>query len=320
MNVLSLFDGISCGRVALERAGIDVEHYYASEIDQNAIHIAKKNYPDTIPLGDIQYWESWIDRLPKIDLVIGGSPCQGFSSNGKGLNFKDPRSKLFFTMVDIYNYLKKHNNPDVHILLENVFMKKEWEDVISGILGFQPVKINSERVTGALRARNYWADWEISQPEDKGIVLQDLLEHGLAYKRKADCIQASYDWGSIAHSIEKSVNTLVAEPSEPDLTIQSHNASHRSFEVRDGLMTTYQMLKENSAGVRLSVKAIHPINLPNGWYTFRGFTPRELERLQTLPDFYCDGLAYKDIAHAVGNGWTVDIIAGIFRDLMKQKY
>jgi len=120
MNVLSLFDGLSGGRIALERAGIKVDNYYASEIDKYATIVSAKNYPDIIRLGDVTKWQEW--NLPKIDMVIGGSPCQGFSNAGKGLNFDDPRSKLFFTFVDIVKALKP-----TYFLLENVMMKKEWQ-------------------------------------------------------------------------------------------------------------------------------------------------------------------------------------------------
>ena len=125
ITVLSLFDGISCGRVALERAGIKVNTYYASEIDKNAMQISKNNYKDIIQLGDIKSIdEDIIKSIGKIDLVLGGSPCQGFSRAGKGLNFEDSRSKLFFNFVDILNIVKKYN-PNVKFLLENVQMKKE---------------------------------------------------------------------------------------------------------------------------------------------------------------------------------------------------
>lgn len=124
MNVLSLFDGISCGRLALERAGITVDKYYASEIEPNAIKIAQKNWVDTIQLGDVTNWRKWNIDWASIDLLIGGSPCQGFSSAGKLLNFNDPRSKLFFEYVDIFNHIKQYNS-DVKFLLENVKMKKE---------------------------------------------------------------------------------------------------------------------------------------------------------------------------------------------------
>ncbi len=154
MNVLSLFDGMSCGRIALERAGIEVGKYFASEIDKHAIQVAKQNYPDTIHLGDVQdimYPES-LDGI-KIDLIMGGSPCQGFSYAGKRLNFDDPRSKLFFE----YARLAKECNPK-YFLLENVKMKQESQDVISEILGVNPILINSDLFVQQNRERLYWTN------------------------------------------------------------------------------------------------------------------------------------------------------------------
>jgi len=148
MNVLSLFDGMSCGQIALERAGITVDNYYASEIDKHCITVTQTNYPETIQLGDV----SKIDGkdLPNIDLLIGGSPCQGFSFIGKGLNFDDPRSKLFFEYVR----LLKECNP-TYFMLENVRMKKELQDIISKYLGVDPVVINSNLVSAQNRHRLY---------------------------------------------------------------------------------------------------------------------------------------------------------------------
>ena len=131
LNVLSLFDGISCGRVALERAGIPIENYFASEIDKYAIKISQKNYPDIIHLGNIENVSGWM--LPKIDLIIGGSPCQGFSFAGKQLNFDDPRSKLFFKFIRLLGEC----NPK-YFLLENVRMQKIYQDTISLFMGVEP--------------------------------------------------------------------------------------------------------------------------------------------------------------------------------------
>ena len=146
MKVLSLFDGISCGKVALERAGIEVDQYYASEIDEGAIAISKERYPDIIHLGSVTDWKTWDIDFSEIDLLIGGSPCVGFSIAGKQLNFKDPQSKLFFEYVDILNEIKKAN-PNVKFLLENVKMKKEYENVITGYLGVEPIMIDSALVS-----------------------------------------------------------------------------------------------------------------------------------------------------------------------------
>ena len=175
LNVLSLFDGMACGLVALKRAGIPVENYYASEIDKYAVQIAMKNHPEIQQLGDVKGWKEW--NLPRIDLVMGGSPCQGFSVAGKGLNFDDPRSRLFFDFVDIRNHYGKIN-PDLKFLLENVRMKKEWRDVITEYMGVEPVEINSALVSAQNRKRLYWANWNIEQPEDRGLVLADILEDG----------------------------------------------------------------------------------------------------------------------------------------------
>jgi site-specific DNA-cytosine methylase len=175
MNVLSLFDGISCGRIALERAGIHVDNYLSSEIEPNAIKIARKNYPGNWILGDVTKWREWDIDWKLIDLLIGGSPCQGFSFAGKQLAFDDPRSALFFVYVDILNHIRSVN-PDVKFLLENVKMKKEHLAVITEMLGVEPVFINSNLVSAQNRQRYYWCNWKVTQPEDKGIELYQILE------------------------------------------------------------------------------------------------------------------------------------------------
>jgi len=170
MNTLSLFDGMSCGQIALQKMGIKVDNYYASEIDKWAIQIAKKNFPDTIHIGDVT--DVRAEDLPKIDLLMGGSPCQGFSFAGKQLNFDDPRSALFFQFVRLLRDCKPK-----YFLLENVRMKKEYQAVISEHLGVEPVMINSALVSAQNRVRLYWTNIPgIEQPEDKGIVLKDILE------------------------------------------------------------------------------------------------------------------------------------------------
>jgi site-specific DNA-cytosine methylase len=169
INVLSLFDGISCGQIALERAGIEVENYFASEIDKYAIQVAKHNYPNTKHIGSVT--DVMGSDLPKIDLLIGGSPCQGFSFAGKQLNFDDPRSKLFFEFVR----LKNECNPK-HFLLENNRMKQEYQDIISGYLGVEPIKINSNLVSAQNRNRLYWTNIpNVKFPQDKGIMLKDII-------------------------------------------------------------------------------------------------------------------------------------------------
>lgn len=217
MNVLSLFDGMSCGQLALQRARIKVNNYFASEIDKYAIQIAGKNFPNTIHIGDIQNWKNW--NLPKIDILIGGSPCQGFSQAGVGLNFEDPRSKLFFTYVDILNELKS-KNPELKFLLENVKMKREWRDIITNFIGVESVEINSALVSAQNRKRLYWANWEFPQPQDKGIVLLDIIEN------KQEGSDAS-NVKTIPHGyIKENVKTVDKYPS---LCAQDPSSKHLIF-------------------------------------------------------------------------------------------
>lgn len=249
MKVLSLFDGISCGRLALARAGILVEKYYASEIDKYAIQIAQKNYPDTIQIGDVCRVD-FSKYIGKIDLIIGGSPCQGFSFAGKQLNFNDPRSKLFFEFVRAVKTIKPK-----YFLLENVKMKKEYQDIISDLLGVQPIEINSALVSAQNRKRLYWTNIpNASQPADKGILLKNIVPDAVLTKSKT-------------------------------------------------IRTTGWCSKWGNK---------HCFDMPN---PYRHFTITELELLQTLPTNYTDGISLTQRRKAIGNGWTVDVIAHIFNGL-----
>lgn len=188
MKVLSLFDGMSCGQIALKQLGIIPERYYASEVDKHAIKQTQLNFPDTIQLGDVTKWKEWDVDWKSIDLILAGSPCQGFSFAGKQLAFDDPRSKLFFVFIDILNHIKSVN-PDVLFLLENVNMKRSHMRIISEYCGVFPVNINSNLVSAQNRDRWYWTNIrtkqvglfyevhsDIPQPRDKGIFLRDILE------------------------------------------------------------------------------------------------------------------------------------------------
>ena len=175
MNVLSLFDGISTGRVALKKAGFEITNYYASEVDKYAKAVAQERHPDTVQLGDVKKWRNWDIDFGKIDILLGGSPCQGFSFAGNQLNFEDHRSKLFFEYVDILNEIKA-KNPNVIFLLENVKMKKDYQDVISKYLGVEPIEINLALLSAQNRKRLYWTNIKgITQPEDAGILLKDIV-------------------------------------------------------------------------------------------------------------------------------------------------
>lgn len=176
MNVLSLFDGISCGQIALSRSCIRYTQYYASEIDKYSIKVTQHNFPNTIQIGDIKCVNG--HDLPKIDLLIGGSPCQGFSFAGKLLNFNDQRSKLFFEYLRVLRECKEKNK-NMKFLFENVRMKKEYQDIISEYLGIEPVKINSALVSAQNRVRLYWTninDGIIPQPTDRSITFRKELK------------------------------------------------------------------------------------------------------------------------------------------------
>ena len=207
MNVLSLFDGMSCGQIALNRLGVKYDKYFASEIDKYAMQITKQNYPDTIHIGDVTAIKA--AELPKIDLLMGGSPCQGFSFAGSQLAFDDPRSKLFFEFVRLLKELKPK-----YFLLENVRMKKEYLDIITEHLGVEPILINSALVSAQNRQRYYWTNIPgIEQPKDKGIVLKDILEKGFnSEKDKSYCLDANYYKGSsVENYINKSRRQMVFE-------------------------------------------------------------------------------------------------------------
>lgn len=221
MNILSLFDGISCGRVALERAKIPVKKYYASEIDKYAIQISQSNYPDIIQLGDVTKWKEWDIDWKSIDLLFAGFPCQSWSIAGKQQGDKDERGQLLWVMLDILNFIKTVN-PKVKFLFENVRMKKEFLIYINKAIGVEPVCINSTLVSAQNRERMYWTNIEgddnsdllfpnrISQPKDKGILLKDIIENGVVDKDKSYCIDANYFKGGNSKSyFEKKRRQLI---------------------------------------------------------------------------------------------------------------
>ena len=204
MNVLSLFDGMSCGMIALDRLGIKVDNYYASEIDKYAMQVSTANYPNIIQVGDITKLD--LSTLPKIDLVMGGSPCQGFSFAGKQLAFDDPRSALFFEFVRCVEEL----NPK-YFLLENVRMKKEYLDIISEYMGVDPIFINSSLVSAQSRQRYYWTNIpNVEQPEERGMVLRDILEDQVGSEHYVgDNMQKNYkDGNQLNPNYKSQANTI----------------------------------------------------------------------------------------------------------------
>lgn len=322
MNVLSLFDGMSCGQIALERAGINVNKYYAAELDKYAITVTQANYPDTIQLGDVTKWREWSIDWSNIELLIGGSPCQGFSFSGKQLAFDDPRSKLFFVYVDILNHIRKHN-PSVKFLLENVKMKKEYLDVISEQLGVQPVFINSALVSAQNRQRYYWANWEFGQPEDKGVVLADILEDGVVDRDKSYCIDANYHKGGNPEQyFNKSRRQLVfnvwdnrrvKEVREDDRGFGPNRGDYKKTGISEIGRITKLDGKTDAVTTSHAPKALHAIDGENIYY--RKLTPTECERLQTVPCGYTAHVSNTQRYKLLGNGWTVDVIAHIFKGI-----
>jgi DNA (cytosine-5)-methyltransferase 3A len=298
MNVLSLFDGISCGQIALNKANIPYNNYFASEIDKNAIKVAQHHYPNTIQLGDVTQIKG--DNLPKIDLLIGGSPCQGFSFAGKQLNFDDPRSKLFFEFVRLINECKPK-----YFLLENVVMKKEYEDIITEYLGVAPIKINSSLVSAQNRVRLYWTNIPgVGIPEDRGITLNDVLEidsndnpAAIRGRRlnKATIIGRRLNEAGKRSDYNKDI------PITQCLEVRATNTN------KSNCLTTVD--KDN-------VLTPLPIGRhPNAFkdkLQFRYYSLLEYERLQTLPEGYTNLVSVSQAKKMIGNAWTVDVIAHIF--------
>lgn len=306
INVLSLFDGISCGKIALDRAGIKVNKYFASEIDNNAIAVSEKNHEGIVRLGDVSKWHEW--NLPKIDLIIAGSPCQGFSRAGKMLNFNDERSKLFFEFVDILNDIKA-KNPDVLFMLENVKMKTEWRDTITNYVGVNPIEINSKLVSAQNRLRAYWTNIPgVYKPKDKNVRLVDILEDNvdIGYvERQGIMLDSSLS--------EASINLVNVVDGEVRIN-QAVKKGYIVAEDGDGVNLSFptsktrrgRVIKQKSSTLdrQCEVCVYHDNKI-------RRLTVRELERLQTLPDGYLDGFSNAVAYQTIGNGWTVDVVAHI---------
>ena len=339
VNVLSLFDGMSCGQIALDRLGIEVDKYYASEIDKYAMTIAKKNYPNTIHIGDVTKVDG--TKLDKIDLMIGGSPCQGFSFAGKQLNFKDPRSALYFEFVR----LLKETKPK-YFLLENVRMKKEFQAIITKDLGVEPIMINSSLLSAQNRVRLYWTNIpNVSQPNDLGIVLKDIIEDGVTDRTKSHCLDANYfKGGNLKSYFEKHRRQLifskdglchvgdadlkgndsikrVYHPDGKSPTLTTMQGGHRepkiilggAFRGRyedDGSIK--QQLEIRSDEKTNTITTVQKDNVVVSNATYRKLTPLECERLQTVPDKYTEGVSNTQRYKMLGNGWTVDVIKHIF--------
>jgi len=380
VNVLSLFDGISCGQVALNRIGITPSEYYASELDEYAIKVTQANYPNTVQLGDVTKWREWNLDWSSIDLLIGGSPCQGFSFAGKQLAFDDPRSALFFVYVDILNHIKAVN-PRVKFMLENVRMKKEYLEIISGILEVEPVLINSSLVSAQNRQRFYWANWTIKQPEDKRIFLKDILEDEPFEKtimsdkfttRNAHILRDDFDgkakslsameyvkngrqgdYIKFGQMVGRKINPETGKRDDYNKELKATQRIEIRSDDKTGAITTVQKDNliiqtprgNNSGGFR-ALDGKTPTLSANSWEHnnklvlrdkskcvrssgrgsydrhewdsisnchYRKLTPIECERLQTVPDNYTNHVSNTQRYKMLGNGWTVDVVAHIFK-------
>jgi DNA (cytosine-5)-methyltransferase 3A len=288
INVLSLFDGISCGMIALERAGIEVGRYYASEIDKHATKVSKANYPNITRLGDVEKWREWDIDWASIDLLIGGSPCQGFSFAGKQLAFDDPRSKLFFVYLDILNHLKCLN-PKIKSMLENVKMKKEYLDVISERLCCDPVMINSQDHCAVSRPRYYWANFYIDRIKPNSISFLDVVDGDLEENVMSE---GWHDWWKKNKQFQvKKSYSAIPSAGEKGVT-----------------MTARQYASWNGNYIRT----------PSG--KLRKPTKDELGLLHGIPSGYFDCTSQRQAEIQVGNGWQVDTVAHIFKCMVKNEH
>ena len=284
INVLSLFDGISCGQIALEKLGIEVENYFASEIDKHAIKVTQHNFPNTIQLGSVLDVKA--SDLPKIDLLIGGSPCQGFSIAGKKLNFDDERSKLFFEFVRLKNEL----NPK-YFLLENVRMTDDIADAIDELLGVKRIYIDSRNFTGMIRKRYYWTNIPIGEIPTKNVAIEDLLDN---------------------------------ETFDRDLNFFLDRTKYEPTTSYDGIITinprdnngkqTWQRgrVYDIKGSCPTICASLFDLNITKDHKTWRKLTINECEKLQGVPKDYTSIVSKNERGKQLGNGWNVDTVAFIF--------
>jgi len=351
LNVVSLFDGISCGQIALERAGIKVNKYFASEIDKKAITVSRNNYADIIQLGDICNLDT--STLPHIHILIGGSPCQSFSNAGDRSGFKG-KSRLFWQFVRVLKELK----PD-YFLLENVKMKKEWQDIITKELGVEPIELDSALVSAQQRKRLYWTNIDLSDLEikDKKIYLKDVLDLEVQNTEDKICMTKADDVKVRKYYVDtkklceylrnhkgKRTNRQIAEYCNVPITKVEHwfrrdnsfaipdedswfklkNLFDITSEEWDKEMTEFEIKKNNFDMAKriYHVRGKHPtLTTLTGGHQRKTITdgkdmfylnPNHAEELQTLPKDYTKGLTDNQRFKVIGNGWTVDIIASIF--------
>lgn len=275
IKVLSLFDGMSCGMIALDRLGVEVDAYYASEIDAHAIKVCQSNWPNTMQLGSVLNWRDWDIEWDSIDLLLAGSPCQGFSFAGKQLAFDDPRSRLYFEFESILLEKKPKN-----FLLENVKMAKKNSEVISARLGVDPVAINSNMLSAQNRERLYWTNLSISEVQDKGINLGSIIDHAVV----------TTPVGNWQRYVPDNLPVYV------DPYNRKAISGGKSTSLRTNVHNGNMWVKMDSGG-------------------YRNLTRRECELLQTVPLDYTKSVSETQAKKMLGNGWTVDVIVHILKGL-----
>lgn len=313
MNVLSLFDGISCGQIALQRAGIKVDSYYASEIDKHAIKVTQHNWPNTVQLGSVVDVKA--ESLPKINLLIGGSPCQSFSIAGNKEGF-DGKSGLFFEWLRLLNETQPK-----YFLLENVLMKKEWQDKITELVGTEPQVISSSNFSAQARERLYWTNipYELTLPQNN-LFLSDFLEKEVDvkyillnnYKLKSlksgetriEVLKTNYRHN---HKVGKQSPVLVSEV----IGDTPSGRSRQTDRLYSSLSKSPTLLANRACDLKIDCGSSSMEN-------WRTLTPIEAERLQTVPDNYTCCIPDNKRYHALGNGWTVDVIAHILKGIPQQ--
>jgi DNA-cytosine methyltransferase len=309
MRVLSLFDGISCARVALGRAGHTVDTYYASEVDANAIKVAQKNYPDTIQLGSV------VGLVPpECDLLIGGSPCQDLSiakKDRKGLDGE--HSGLFWEWVRVW----KETKPKWWVLENVASMPKKDRDIITATLGVEPVMFNAALVSAQSRKRLFWTNIKFDLPEDRGILLKDILqpdgevdERMVVKGGKSACIDANYHKGSsVEHAIKKKVRTMVKVGRDVGRRlVDGHRAD------ADTTIPYERRIETREDGKCGTLTSVQKDNLVMS-DVVRKLTPIECERLQSLPDNYTEGVAMTHRYRCCGNAFNVEVVAHILRGI-----
>lgn len=292
MNVLSLFDGMSCGQIALDKLGIKVDNYFASEIDKHAIQVTQSNYPNTKKIGSILDVRA-VD-LPKIDLLFGGSPCQSFSRAGDGSGF-DGKSKLFWEFLRVLN----ETNPK-YFLLENVVMRKEWEQVITDSLGVEPIKICSSNFSAQKRQRLYWTNIPFNHDIiDRGITLSDIVEGDREEILNCPLVLDTYENGSI----------------------KIKNATKKGFLIaNEGDSVNLEVPTSKTRRGRVGVGKTNTLNTACNYGMIKGgklvkLNVNDFEALQTVPKDYTSSVSDNQRKKMLGNGWTVDVIAHIFKNL-----